>query len=108
MQAPRKSDVQAIGQEGDKDVRLDAGLELVKDRPDREVALEVFEGLLDRDQQQIMAPQFSVVFLDEIGAQEIPAFALSCLPQLIAIEPIGECGAVCGDLDYRQASGDAG
>jgi hypothetical protein len=34
MQAPRKSDVQAIGQEGDEDVRLDAGLELVKDRPD--------------------------------------------------------------------------
>jgi hypothetical protein len=30
MQAPRKSDVQAIGQEGDEDVRVDAGLELVK------------------------------------------------------------------------------
>ena len=38
MQAPRKSDVQAIGQEGDEDVRLNAGLELVKDWPDREVA----------------------------------------------------------------------
>jgi hypothetical protein len=56
MQAPRKSDVQAIGQEGDEDVRLDAGLELVKDPPDRQVAFEVFEGLRDRDQQQIMAP----------------------------------------------------
>jgi hypothetical protein len=32
MQAPRESDVQAIGQEGDEDARLDAGLELVKDR----------------------------------------------------------------------------
>ena len=50
MQAPRKSDVQAIGQEGDEDVRLDAGLKLVKDRPDREVAFEVFERLLDRNQ----------------------------------------------------------
>ena len=38
MQAPRKSDVQAIGQEGYEDVRLDAGLELVKDGPDGEVA----------------------------------------------------------------------
>ena len=38
MQAPRKSDVQAIGQEGDEDVRFDAGLNLVKDRPDRQVA----------------------------------------------------------------------
>ena len=47
MQAPRASDVQAIGQKGDEDVRLDASLELVKDRPDREVALEVLERLLD-------------------------------------------------------------
>jgi hypothetical protein len=36
------------------------GLELVKDRPDREVAFEVFKGLLDRDQHQIMAPQGTV------------------------------------------------
>jgi hypothetical protein len=39
VQAPFKSDVQAIGQEGNEDMRLDAGLELVKDRPDREIAL---------------------------------------------------------------------
>src|SRR5438046_10598626 len=38
MQAPRESDVQAIGQEGNEDVCLDAGLKLVKDRPDREIA----------------------------------------------------------------------
>ena len=55
VQAPRQGDVQAIGQEGDEDVSLDAGLELVKDRPDREIAFEVLERLLDRDQQQIMA-----------------------------------------------------
>jgi hypothetical protein len=30
---------------------IDAGLELVKDRPDREVALQVLERLLDRKQQ---------------------------------------------------------
>ena len=55
MQAPRESDVQAIGQEGDEDVRLDASLELVKDRPDREIAFEVFERLLDVGAQQIAA-----------------------------------------------------
>jgi hypothetical protein len=55
----------------------------VKDRPDREVALEVLEGLLDRHQQQVTAPQFGGVFLDEIGAQEILAFARYRLPQLI-------------------------
>ena len=68
MQAPRQSDVQAIGQEGDEDVRLNTCLKLVKDRPDREVALEVLERLLDRHQQQLVAPQLGGVFLDEIGA----------------------------------------
>ena len=71
MQAPRESDVQAIGQEGNEDVCLDAGLKLVKDRPDREIAFEVLERLLDCNQQQIMAPQLGRVFLDEIGAQQI-------------------------------------
>src|SRR4051794_25417025 len=98
MQAPRHRDVQAIGQEGDEDVRLDAGLEPVKDRPDREIALEVLERLLDRNQQLIMAPQLGRVFLDEFGAQQIRAFARAGLPQLVAIEAIPECGAVCGDL----------
>jgi hypothetical protein len=65
MQAPRQRDVQAIGQEGNEDVRLDAGLELMKDRPDREVAFEVLERFLDRNQQQIVAPQLGRVFLDE-------------------------------------------
>jgi len=32
MQAPRQGDVQAVGQEGDEDVRLDACLKLVKRR----------------------------------------------------------------------------
>ena len=48
---------------------LDARLALVKDRPDREIAFEVLERLLDRHQQQVMAPQLGRVFLDEIGAQ---------------------------------------
>jgi hypothetical protein len=34
--------------------------------------------------------------------------ARSCLPQLIAIEPIAERGAVCGDLDRDQTPGGAG
>src|SRR5690348_11776226 len=72
MQAPRERDVQGIGQKGNEDVRLDASLELVKDRSDREVALEVLERFLDRDQQQIMVPQLGRVFLDQVGAQQIP------------------------------------
>ena len=61
--APRQRNVQAIGQEGDEDVGLDASLELVKDRSDREVAFEVLECLLDRHQQQVMTPQLGRVFL---------------------------------------------
>jgi hypothetical protein len=34
VQAPRQRDVQAISQKGNKDVGLDARLELVKDRPE--------------------------------------------------------------------------
>src|SRR5580693_3079575 len=108
VQAPRQRDMQAIGQEGNENVGLNARLALVKDRPDREIAFEVLERLLDRNQQQIMAPQLGGVFLDQVGAQQIAAFARSGLPQLFAIEAIAERSAVSGDLDHRQAPGDAG
>jgi hypothetical protein len=100
-QAARQSDVQAIGQEGDEDVRLDARLELVKDRPNREIALQILERLFYRDQQQIVAPQLGRIFFDEVGAQKISAFAPSCLSQLLAIEPLAEGGAVCYHLDHH-------
>jgi hypothetical protein len=41
--------VQAVGKEGDHDVRLDAVLALMVDRADRQIALERFERLLDGD-----------------------------------------------------------
>ena len=68
MQAPRQRDVQAISQEGNEDVGLDARLELVKHGSDRQIAFEVLECLLDRHQQQIMAPQLGRVLFDEVGA----------------------------------------
>lgn len=43
----------------------DARLELVKDRPHRQTAFEVLERLHNRGRG----------FLDEVGAQQIPAFA---------------------------------
>ena len=39
-----EGDVQAIGDEGDKDVGFDAMLKLVIDRAQLQIALEVFEG----------------------------------------------------------------
>ncbi len=64
MQAPGQCDVEAIGQEGDEGVGLDARLALVKDRPDRQIAFEALKDLFDGDQQQIVAPQLGRVFLD--------------------------------------------
>ena len=40
----------------------------------RKVVFEILERLLDRNQQQVVAPQLGRVFLDEVGAQQIPAF----------------------------------
>ena len=55
-----------------------------------------------------MAPQLGRVFFDEAGAQQIPAFAQSCLPQFVAIEPIAERGVLCGNRDRDQAPDGAG
>src|SRR5215831_10643763 len=43
VQASSQRNVQAIGDERDEDVRLDASLVLVKDRPDSEITFEVLE-----------------------------------------------------------------
>src|SRR5690242_17304557 len=48
MQTPRQCDVQAIRQEGNEDVGLDARLELVKDGPDRQIAPCLRRGRLLR------------------------------------------------------------
>jgi hypothetical protein len=48
VQAPLERDVQAVGEKGDEDVRLDALWVLMEDRSAGEVALEVLERFLDR------------------------------------------------------------
>src|ERR1700759_408490 len=57
MEPAAERDVEAIGEEGDKDMRLVARLILVKDRPDGEVAFKISERLLDADELKIQAPQ---------------------------------------------------
>jgi hypothetical protein len=54
MQAPPERDVEAIGQESNEDVGLDACFLLMEDRPDGEIALEGLEGLFYRDQLQVI------------------------------------------------------
>src|SRR5260370_28684504 len=99
VEAAAERDVEAIGEEGDEDMRLDPRLVLVKDRPDGEVTFEVLERLLDADKLEVEAPQPRRIVVGEIGAQEVPALAPPGAAQLRAIEAIAECGAVRSDLD---------
>jgi hypothetical protein len=83
-------DVQAVGHEGDEDVRLDAVLKLMEDGPQLQIVLEVLEGGLDLDQLDIELPQLGRRTAVQVAAQQVAAFALACLAQLGAVERVGE------------------
>ena len=63
--------MQAIGDEGDKDVGFDAFVGLMIDRADREVVFEFFECLLDLGEPDVVLPQGGGVFVGQVGAQQI-------------------------------------
>lgn len=63
-------DVQAVGEERDKDVRFDTALFLVEDGSDGEITFERSEGRFDLDQLQVELPEFRRIGLGEIGTQE--------------------------------------
>ena len=102
VQSSIQRDVQAIGEEGDEDMCLDASLELMEDGTDGQIALEVLERLFDRDELQIEVPQLRRIGFGEIGAQQIAAFAPPSLAELVAAEPIAERGRFFGELDFDQ------
>src|SRR6516165_11412327 len=108
VQAAAERDVEAIGEEGDEDMRLNPRLVLVKDRPNGEVAFEVLERLFDAAELKVKAPQPRRIVVDEIGAQEIAALAPPGPAQFGAIETIAERGAVRGDVYRDQAPGGSG
>src|SRR5215468_11732265 len=68
-------DVEAIGQERDEDVRLDATDQLMVDRSQLQIVLEVLKGGLHLDQLDIELPQLSRIAARQISAQKISAFA---------------------------------
>ena len=51
-------DLQAVGEEGHEDVRLDARLGVVVDRAHRQIVLEFLERLLDLGELDVERPQF--------------------------------------------------
>lgn len=69
LQLLAERDVQAVGEEGDEDMRLDSLLVLMEDGPDCEIALERLEGGFDLDELQVELPEFCGVGLGEIRAQ---------------------------------------
>ena len=78
-----QGDVQAIGDERDEEVRLDPGFALMEDRADREVVLEVLEGLFDLGELHIVVPERRGVFVGQVRAQQVAA-----LPAASLVEPV--------------------
>src|SRR5919112_2033778 len=81
---------------------LDAPLLLVKDRPDRKIALEVHEGLFDLDKLEIVTPQHGGIGLGKVAAQQVTPLPPPDLPQLLAVEGVGEHRAFRVHLDGDQ------
>ena len=60
--------MEAVGKEGDEDVRLDPRFVLVEDRTNGEIAFQILEGLFHRHELQIIVPELGGIVLGEIGA----------------------------------------
>ena len=97
-----QGDREARGEERDEQVRLNPFGQLMKNRPQAEVALERAERFLDKTQLHRAAPNQLPIGDAELGAQRIAAFAPAHGAQFVTIQPIRE-GTVGGDLDLHQA-----
>ena len=71
VQAMLQGDIKTIGEEGDEDMGLDPAFILMKDRADRQVPLQIFEGLFDRYQLDIIFPEKGRIIIGEICPQQI-------------------------------------
>src|ERR671915_89363 len=78
------------GGQGNKDMGFNACLLRVINRPDRQVAFELFEGLFDLGQLDVVLPQLSGVFSTEIGAQQVMPVAPTSQAKFCPIQGKGE------------------
>ncbi len=67
--------VNAVGEEGDEDVRFDAIFSLMEDRTDGEIAFEILERGFDFYQLEIELPQLRGIGGCEVRAQQVASFA---------------------------------
>ena len=89
-QALLQSYLEAVGEEGHEDVRLDAPIGLVIDGPDGEIALQFLERLFHLSELDVEGPQLRRRLSCEIGAQQIPAFVPPARAQALAVQREGE------------------
>ena len=95
-----QGDGQAVRQEGDKEVGLDAGGLVMEDRTQPEIALERAEGFLDVAQLHVAAPDQRGIVGSQVGAQQVAAFAAAGAAQGGAIELVAQDARVA-DLDLH-------
>ena len=83
-----EGDLEAVGQELDKDMGFNAIEPLMINWADREVSFELFEGLLDLGELKIILPHLCRVGSWKVGAQQITSFATPSHPQPGSIDAI--------------------
>jgi hypothetical protein len=66
--------MRAVSDKGDENVRFNPLLELMVDRADSQIALEIAEGFLNLGQLDIKLPELSRIDSNQIGAQQITTF----------------------------------
>src|SRR3954447_21439935 len=97
-----QSDVQAIGEEGNEDMGLNAPFELVVDWAQIQIVLHGFEGGLDLDELSVELPQVGGILPAKIGAQKITTLTPAHLTQLVTIEFEAERSAFGGHIDINE------
>jgi hypothetical protein len=99
--------VQAVGEEGKEDVRLDPLVLLVEDGTHAQVALQIFEGFLDLREGDVVLPERGGIALGEIAAQKVAPFAPIHLAQARAVEADAEGDRLgCARFGRRFGQGD--
>ena len=81
-----EGDVEAVGEEADEDVSLDAAVELMEDGTQAEVAFEGAEAFFDAHEVDVVAPEFGGVFAGEVAAEKILAFVAAGGFEFFAIQ----------------------
>ena len=90
LEALAQGDGEAVGQEGDEEVRFDAFGFVMVDGPQAQVAFLSAEGFFHERQLHVATPEQLRVVGAQVGAQQIPAFALAHGAQPGAVEGVGE------------------